>query len=120
MMSCSSMRSRTRSSGSSKRGQTMLSGRLKMPLLFVLFLNGSGTADEVAPRLDSHGDPLPPFALARLGTKRLWHQSQANSIAFSPDGKTLATVAGEIRLWDVTTGKELRRIERPIDVLKSL
>jgi len=48
------------------------------------------------------------------------------SVAFSPDGRTLAGVTAEgtyifsangpdrtIRLWDVNTGKELRRLEGP-------
>ena len=37
------------------------------------------------------------------------------ALAFSPDGKTLASAAGygesDIRLWDVATGKEIGRLE---------
>ena len=41
------------------------------------------------------------------------HESTVNAVAFSPDGKTLASAEGEtIYLWDVKTGKEIRRIEK--------
>ncbi|HUB24236.1 MAG TPA: serine/threonine-protein kinase [Tepidisphaeraceae bacterium] len=50
--------------------------------------------------------------------KELWRaaasQVYITALAFSPDGKTLATAAGfgesDIRLWDVATGKEIGRL----------
>jgi Tol biopolymer transport system component len=64
-------------------------------------------------RTDQYGDPLPQGAVARLGTVRVQHSSIITTIAWSPNGKILAT--GEyihpIRLWDVATGKEIRRID---------
>src|SRR5262249_34243402 len=43
-----------------------------------------------------------------LGTGRLFHH-WATYLAFSPDGKLLASVdtSGSVRLWQVNTGKEL-------------
>jgi len=68
---------------------------------------------------DRHGDPLPPGALDRLGTYRLRHG--ASSVAFSPDGKTIASAgSGPIRLWDLATGKELQRIVGHEGILRSV
>ena len=44
-----------------------------------------------APPRDRTGDPLPPFALARLGTTRWVHRDNISAVAFSPDGRMLAT-----------------------------
>jgi RNA polymerase sigma factor (sigma-70 family) len=60
---------------------------------------------------DLYGDPLPPGALARLGTTRLRHVG--SQIAFSSDGKTLLSFSRRdkaIRLWNPSTGRERRRI----------
>jgi WD40 repeat protein len=59
--------------------------------------------------VDAFGDPLPKGAVARIGTLRLRQPSNIYSVAFSPDGKLLAT-GGEsdgVRLWDSSTGKLL-------------
>jgi RNA polymerase sigma factor (sigma-70 family) len=62
------------------------------------------------PATDRYGDPLPPGALARLGTVRLRHGSAVTGVAFTPDGKAAISVSQDARahLWDVGTGKELR------------
>jgi WD40 repeat protein len=66
------------------------------------------------PRLDSHGDPLPPGVLARLGTVRLRPGNSCDAPTPSPDGKLLATAErGKVRLWDLATGKEVRAFDMP-------
>ena len=63
-------------------------------------------------RNDRYGDPLPPGAIARLGTVRLRHGRPVHSVVFSRDGKT--AIAGDsfgfIIYWDVATGREIRRL----------
>src|SRR5690349_4882425 len=64
---------------------------------------------------DAHGDPLPAGALARLGTARLRHEADLTFLGFGPGGTTLLTAGRDstIRLWDLATGKEIRRFARP-------
>jgi RNA polymerase sigma factor (sigma-70 family) len=63
-------------------------------------------------RADRHGDPLPEYALARLGTVRFRHNGSVDAIAISPDGKTLFGGGGlSVRAWDAATGKERRRFD---------
>jgi RNA polymerase sigma factor (sigma-70 family) len=60
---------------------------------------------------DLLNDPLPAGAVARLGTLRFRHAANINGVAFSRDGKALATSSldNTLRVWDTATGKELRR-----------
>src|SRR5947209_2338179 len=48
------------------------------------------------PRTDLHGDPLPPGAIARMGSLRWRHHEESGShlhVIPSPDGKLVATPA---------------------------
>ncbi len=79
---------------------------------------------EAAPQepKDLYGDPLPPRALARLGTLRFVHPEGPKDILFSPDGTVLVSAGGlgEIRFWDPATGSLRDRIHsagRCVDAL---
>jgi RNA polymerase sigma factor (sigma-70 family) len=74
-------------------------------------------ADPAPAKADDAGearDGLPDGAVARLGTARLRHGDGIFFAAYTPDGKSLLTASKDqtIRLWDLATGKELRRFER--------
>ena len=69
---------------------------------------------EEKPAVDRHGDPLPPHAVARLGTLRFRSAQGAWHAAVVPGGKQLLGLgSGPVVLWDATTGKEVRRFEAP-------
>jgi WD40 repeat protein len=82
--------------------------RFALLLTLGLLLVVAPSRAEQPEHADRFGDPLPPGALARLGTVR--YRTGANQFALSPDGKTLATASdGKARLWDVATGKVIRQ-----------
>jgi WD40 repeat protein len=99
---------------------------------FVFLMINQRRAEEVMSQLQSHvlsaiililmsgqplrpeepaaqADALPAGAVSRLGTSRFLNFGRVFSVAFSPDGKTLAAGSwdGTVRLWEVATGKEL-------------
>jgi len=83
-------------------------------LVVALCLNVSLSADE-APRLDADGEPLPPGAKFRLGTRQLRHLKEGKAVAWSADSKTLAfsRLRGDTQLISRETGKVVARLDRP-------
>jgi len=81
--------------------------------MLIILLTGTvpGRAEKPS-RTDALGDTLPPGARFRLGTTRLHHENRVLGLAFSPDGKSIASVeySGELRLWDTRTGRLLRQL----------
>jgi RNA polymerase sigma factor (sigma-70 family) len=60
------------------------------------------------PAVDRYGDPLPEGAITRFGTVRFRHGEPLESIAYSPDGKMIASGGyGRLMLWEAQTGKPL-------------
>jgi WD40 repeat protein len=76
--------------------------------LLVALLASSLAALPGPVRVDRQGDPLPEGILARLGTVRLRAPGVGVVVAYSPDGRRIAT--GDINgvaLWDARTGERL-------------
>jgi RNA polymerase sigma factor (sigma-70 family) len=66
------------------------------------------------PRRDRYGDPLPPGAIARLGTLRYRAPDTIETLAFAPDGKTLAVYShAGLFLMDAASGKVGRQLPTP-------
>src|SRR5215468_5607291 len=84
-------------------------------LLIGLFATGAAvppaTTAPPAARTDLLGDPLPDGALARVGTLRFRHFATIVSVAYAPDGKSVATGGRDgVRVWDAATGRQRLRI----------
>src|SRR5262245_32720626 len=50
------------------------------------------------------------------------HKAKVRSLAFSPDGQTIATTAGNSKfvwLWEATTGQLIRRLEGPYSATRT-
>ena len=76
-----------------------------------LTTRSSLAAQSATVKTDLYGDPLPAGALARLGTVRFRNAARIDRIAITPEGKTLACwdMEGTLSLFEVTTGKRIRR-----------
>lgn len=66
------------------------------------------------PVLGGPGDPQPAALVARLGIPPMGHSGPASSVAWSPDGRRLASAGGGysgsdnlVRVWDAATGGEV-------------
>ena len=61
--------------------------------------------------VDRFGDPLPPGAVARLGTIRLRH-AQVTSLGFADRGRVLVSCGmdGWVRWWDLFSGRAIRQV----------
>jgi WD40 repeat protein len=91
-----------------------------LALLLLLCVPAWGA--EPAPRLDTLGDPLPPYALARLGTSRWRQRWSVAALACSADGRVLACNSYEegTCTWDVASGRKLRHLGGPDDNCRCL
>jgi RNA polymerase sigma factor (sigma-70 family) len=70
-------------------------------------------AEDGPGRTDLHGDPLPPGALARLGTTRWRLPGEVEFLAFLADGKRVLSVSrdGLCQVWEAPGGRQLRSFD---------
>jgi RNA polymerase sigma factor (sigma-70 family) len=92
--------------------------------------NGSQERTPAVPAKTVHadvlGDPLPPRALARLGTRRFRAGMWPKHIAATPDGEKLITagfnltMAHYLTVWSADTGRTLREVQLPRAAIESI
>jgi WD40 repeat protein len=84
---------------------------LLVPALLVLVTlavgGGAGAPEVPLPPCDQHGDPLPPDALARLGTIRFRSADFSHRFVFSRNGTSVIVLGIEnpVRIFDLGTGQ---------------
>jgi WD40 repeat protein len=93
-----------------------------LALLTGLVGGGGRAAADPPPRIEVSAVALPPHALLRFGASRLRHADVVSCVAFAAGGKALASGSWDrtVRLWEVATGKELRRFVGHQDAVYSL
>src|SRR5262245_9867824 len=64
-------------------------------------------------RTDLHNDPLPPGAVARLGTRSMSHRDAVHFVQFTPSGKGVISGSHNewLGYWDVALGERRRDFE---------
>jgi RNA polymerase sigma factor (sigma-70 family) len=79
-------------------------------------------AEPPKPKVDRFSDPLPPGAVVRMGTSRLRHLDRVSAVAFSPNGKILASGGGDhlIRLWEPATGRPIRLLAGHVTTINAI
>lgn len=84
----------------------------RVGLLLLLFLDApalvAAEPAQAGSRTDAEGVPLPPEAIARLGSSRFWHAGYLQTLKFSPDNRTLFTgtvTHDALYAWDAATGR---------------
>ena len=75
-----------------------------------------------APWRDVYGDPLPPGAIARLGTVRFRHAAPVTCLAYSADGSRLASgcTDGSVSIWHAATGRKLQTLDGHDDGVRDI
>jgi RNA polymerase sigma factor (sigma-70 family) len=70
---------------------------------------------------DLYGDPLPPGAICRMGSLQ-WRHTGLAAFAMAADGKTVLTTGtdGGLQTWEAASGKLLRSVKLPGDLLGRL
>src|SRR5581483_9211600 len=80
--------------------------------LVLVAVSSAFAGDLRKPLRDLNGEPLHEGAVARFGSTARVKGSQ--DFTFSPDGKLAAwTTHEQVRVWDLTTGRERCRLMRP-------
>jgi RNA polymerase sigma factor (sigma-70 family) len=69
------------------------------------------------PAAKTDADPLPPGALARMGSSRFHHGSNVHRLTVSADGKWVISYGSHTgyRVWDLATGKEQVPVGMPAE-----
>ncbi|HUY92349.1 MAG TPA: hypothetical protein VMV10_26645 [Pirellulales bacterium] len=81
--------------------------------------NGQAAEPQTTPAVDQYDHALPSGVVARLSAVRFPHPCPLYSWAYSPDGKTLVSLAEDqvVRFWNTANGQLTHKIDSPATVI---
>lgn len=89
----------------------------KLPLLVIGLTIGTAAGADPSPsgKVDQVGDPLPPGAIARIGSTRFLPRPYLTRVFFTADGKTVFGLGSDsvVQFWDAETGKTIFELRDP-------
>lgn len=93
----------------------MSPSRFTICVALISVAGAAGADPSPSGKVDQVGDPLPPGAIARIGSARFLPRPHLTRVFFTADGKTVFGLGSDsvVQFWDAETGKTIFELRDP-------